>query len=596
MANNTLFNLHPNELRYSTICLVVCIICWNFQMELIRNLEINLKYDKPFLIVWLNTSLLIFSIPLYSRHNKTVVKEPLKLESPNEKERYYQYATQLLKKSKILSKYQTSLKPVYSKIIDITFIINKNVKILLYSLLGTKRALPSFSFILIMALLQVIPYFLWYFAINYSNVSDMMVISNSSSIFTYILTIIILKEQISLTKLLGIALSFTGVIYMSLWNSEEDIVEEIIQDEVVMNNNFNETLIGDLKLAASFKNATLNNSTIFQRDIDLNGLNEEFREDIDILYKKRIIANILAVAGSFFFGLSDVVFTKYVQVYKPRAHVSRGGTSNTQIIFDRFSIRERKLQILMMVSGLIGIVSLLIFWPGIPLLSIIGFEPFEIPSISIGLELIFIATLGFIYNYCYNYGSTLSGTVQFTCGLMMSLPITILSDYFINKNPIRQSDIISSLLIIVGEFIMIGSNRGDILSSLKLIISYLKMGLRKIYDIIIYPLPCKDQLDIDNNGIFCCCKIYVQRYYFKNRINSLTRSRSNHLIDVSKMSIGDLIPKSARVKPFKLNSSVYEALNMEELHHHYDDDSDNQGSSSNSNIYQSSSNISINIA
>jgi len=32
MASNTLFNLHPNELRYSAICLVVCIICWNFQM------------------------------------------------------------------------------------------------------------------------------------------------------------------------------------------------------------------------------------------------------------------------------------------------------------------------------------------------------------------------------------------------------------------------------------------------------------------------------------------------------------------------------------------------------------------------------------
>ncbi|OUM66381.1 hypothetical protein PIROE2DRAFT_6426 [Piromyces sp. E2] len=439
-----------------------------------------------------------------------------------------------------------------------------------------------------MTFLQIIPYYLWYFAINHSNVSDMMVISNSSSIFTYILTIIILKEQISLTKLLGIALSFTGVIYMSLWNSEE-IVEEIIQDEIEMNK-FNETLLGDLAFANIYSNKT-STSTILRRDIDINDLNEEFRDDIDTLYKQRIIANILAVAGSFFFGLQDVIFTKYVQSYHPRSHVSRG-TGNAQIIFDRFSIRERKLQILMMVSGLIGIISLTMFWPGIPILNSLGFEPFEIPSFREGLELIFIMLLGFVYNYCYNYGSTLISTVTFTCGLMVSLPFTILSDYFINHNPIRQSDIISSVLIIVGEFVMIGSSRGDILTNLKLICSYIKMGLRKLFDIIIYPLPFKDKLDIDNNGIFCCCKIYVRKYYLKNRINSLTRSRSNHLIDVSKMSIGEIIPSTSRIKHNLLNSSFYEALNMEEIHSHAND---NSNASSSSNIYRSQSNISINI-
>jgi len=583
MVSNTPFNLHPNELRYSSICLLICIVCWNFQMELIRNLEINMKYNKPYLIVWLNTSLLIFSIPLYARHNKTNVKETLKVESPNEKKKYYQQASKFIRNSKLLSKYQTPLKPIYTKLIDGAFFISKNVKILLYSLLGKKRALPSFSFILIMTFLQIIPYYLWYFAINHSNVSDMMVISNSSSIFTYILTIIILKEQISLTKLFGIALSFTGVIYMSLWNSEE-IVEEIIQDEIELNK-FNETLIGNL----THLNMYNKTSTILRRDIDINDLNEEFRDDIDTLYKQRIIANILAVAGSFFFGLQDVIFTKYVQSYSPRSHVTRG-TGNAQIIFDRFSIRERKLQILMMVSGLIGIISLTMFWPGIPILSSLGFEPFIVPSFSEGLELIFIMVLGFIYNYCYNYGSTLISTVTFTCGLMVSLPFTILSDYFINHNPIRQSDIISSVLIIVGEFVMIGSSRGDILTNLKLICSYLKMGLRKLYDIIIYPLPFKDKLDIDNNGIFCCCKIYVRKYYLKNRITSLTRSRSNHLIDVSKMSIGEIIPSTSRIKHNLLSSSFYEALNMEEIR-----SSDNSLNSSSSSVNQSQSNISINI-
>jgi drug/metabolite transporter (DMT)-like permease len=445
-----------------------------------------------------------------------------------------------------------------------------------------------------MSLLQFIPYYLWYFAINHSNVSDMMVISNSSSIFTYILTIIILKEQISITKLLGIALSFTGVIYMSLWNSEE-IVEEIIQDEIELNK-FNDTLLGDLSFSNLYDK--YENLTLRRRDIDLNGLNEEFRDDIDTLYKQRIVANILAVFGSFFFGLSDVIFTKYVQIYKPRAHVSRG-RGNTQIIFDRFSIRERKLQILMMVSGLIGLISLFMFWPAIPILNKLGIEPFEIPSFSVGLELFFISLLGFVYNYCYNYGSTLSGTVTFTCGLMVSLPITILSDYFINHNPIRQSDIISSLLIIVGEFIMIGSNRGDIISNLKLVTSYLIIGLRKAYKIIIYPLPWKDQLDIDTeNGIFCCCKIYVRKYYFKNKINSLTRSRSNHLIDVSKMKMGgDMIPNLVRVKTslFKSNSTLYEPISMEEIHHISDNDESINGSSSNDHLYSSSSTIAINI-
>ncbi|ORX49687.1 hypothetical protein BCR36DRAFT_412662 [Piromyces finnis] len=581
MAINTPFNLHPNELRYSSICLLICIVCWNFQMVLIRNLEINMKYNKPYLIVWLNTSMLIFSIPLYARHNKTNVKETLKLESPNEKKKYYQQVARFIKNSKTLSKFQTSLKPVYTRLIDISFFISKNVKILLYSLLGKKRALPSFSFIFIMALLQIIPYFLWYFAINHSNVSDMMVISNSSSIFTYILTIIILKEQISLTKLLGIALSFTGVIYMSLWNSEE-IVEEIIQDEIELNK-FNETFLGDL----AFYSNSYNASTIFRRDIDINDLNEEFRDDIDTLYKQRIIANILAVAGSFFFGLQDVIFTKYVQSYHPRSHVSRG-TGNAQIIFDRFSIRERKLQILMMISGLIGIISLTMFWPGIPILSRLGFEPFIMPSFSEGLELIFIMVLGFIYNYCYNYGSTLISTVTFTCGLMVSLPFTILSDYFINHNPIRQSDIISSVLIIVGEFVMIGSSRGDMLTNLKLICSYVKLGLKKFYKILIYPLPFKDKLDIDDNGIFCCCKIYVKKYYLKTRISSFTRSRSNHLIDIGKMSFGEIIPNS-RKKHTIFNSSFYEVLNMKEI------DSNNDSASSSSNVNHSNSNIFINI-
>jgi len=135
MANNTLFNLHPNELRYSAICLIVCIVCWNFQMELIRNLQINLKYNKPFFIVWLNTSVLLFSIPLYSRHNKTNIKETLKLESPNKKQNYYQHVTSILKKNKILSRFQVQFKPIISKLINISFIINQKIQILLYKLL-----------------------------------------------------------------------------------------------------------------------------------------------------------------------------------------------------------------------------------------------------------------------------------------------------------------------------------------------------------------------------------------------------------------------------------------------------------------------------
>jgi len=590
---NTPFNLHPNELRYSFICLLVCVVSWNFQMELIRNLEITMKYNKPYLIVWINTSILLFSVPLYARHNKTKVKETLKIETPTEKKKCYQEVAKIIRKSKILSKFQTQLKPVYTKLIDVGFFLSNKIKLLLYSLLGKKRALPSFYFILIMTLLQIIPYFLWYFAINHSNVSDMMVISNSSSIFTYILTIIILKEQISLTKLLGIALSFTGVIYyIAPWNSEE-IVEEIIQDEIEMNR-FNETLLGDLSISGLglFEKA---NSTLRRRDIDLSDLNEEFREDIDIRYKQRIIANVLAIAGSFFFGLQDVIFTKYVQTYHPRSHVSRG-SGNAQIIFDRFSIRERKLQILMMVSGLIGIVSLTMFWPGLPIMNGVGLEPFVMPSFSIGLELVFIAVLGFIYNYCYNYGSTLISTVTFTCGLMISLPFTILTDYLINHNPIRQRDIMSSILIIIGEFIMLGSSRGDIITNLKLVWKYLKILLRKIYDIIIYPLPFKDKLDIDNNGIFCCCKIYVRKYYLKNRFSSLTHSRINHLIDVSKMTFGEMAPTTSRIKHNLFSSNFYEALN---IHHTYDindDDSDDYNSSSSTiNRSSSTSKISINI-
>ncbi|EFA81910.1 hypothetical protein PPL_05142 [Heterostelium album PN500] len=138
-----------------------------------------------------------------------------------------------------------------------------------------------------------------------------------------------------------------------------------------------------------------------------------------------VIGDLLAVVGAFLYGFYCTMIKKLV-------------------------ISEDLLPMPMM-FGFVGLINLLILWPGFLILNAIGFETFELPNIRVFLFLLFNGVFGsFISDLIESYSVVLTSPVINTIGLSLSIPLAMISDFIRKGKMFGWMYIIGSILVVIG--------------------------------------------------------------------------------------------------------------------------------------------------
>jgi drug/metabolite transporter (DMT)-like permease len=136
----------------------------------------------------------------------------------------------------------------------------------------------------------------------------------------------------------------------------------------------------------------------------------------------------LAVAGAVAYGYYEVFYKQYAS--PPKA----------TILFAN------------VITGFIGIASLLVLWIPIPILHFSGYEVFQLPSWTTLGYIFGIAVTGVMYNAGFMCVIALINPVFAAVGIMLTIPAVAVVDVLVTGVMVPPSTIIGSVCILLGFF------------------------------------------------------------------------------------------------------------------------------------------------
>ncbi|KAF9936326.1 hypothetical protein BGZ65_002535 [Modicella reniformis] len=139
-----------------------------------------------------------------------------------------------------------------------------------------------------------------------------------------------------------------------------------------------------------------------------------------------LISDALALFGAALYGFDEVVYKKYAS---PKVH---------PIVFANT------------LTGLMGVVTCTILWVPIPLFHWTGHEIFELPTLYEFSSILIIAALGLIYNGCFMIVVSQTNPVFAAVGVMATIPLIALTDWFLFGQVIGWDNILGGLSILAG--------------------------------------------------------------------------------------------------------------------------------------------------
>ncbi|OLY78417.1 putative vacuolar membrane protein [Smittium mucronatum] len=224
--------------------------------------------------------------------------------------------------------------------------------------------------------------YLWYAALEFTTISKVTAIYNTSCFFAYLFSVLILKHKLKLSKIMSVVLSVIGVFIMSF---------------------------------IDFNANSKNNPSKFT----------------DYTKKHQFLGDILICLCSIGTGLTQTMYGKYI---KPRNYYS--------MLFINFSTFS------------LGLATLLCNWIVIFFLDFTKIEIFAIPN-QFQMKFILINTLfGLVYNASFIILLSLTSPIFAAVGVMLTIPISILADIFIEGNIINPSVYFGGIFVLAGFFLL----------------------------------------------------------------------------------------------------------------------------------------------
>ncbi|KAI8339327.1 hypothetical protein BD560DRAFT_450839 [Blakeslea trispora] len=105
-------------------------------------------------------------------------------------------------------------------------------------------------------------------------------------------------------------------------------------------------------------------------------------------------------------------------------------------------------------TGIIGLITLLVLWVPFPILHILGIEVFELPDLETFGYILAIASMSVIYNATFMAVIALVNPVFAAVGVMLTIPAVAVTDVLITGVMVPLPTVIGSALILVGFVIL----------------------------------------------------------------------------------------------------------------------------------------------
>jgi drug/metabolite transporter (DMT)-like permease len=327
--------------------LVLCVVIYTVQTALANFLSKDSAYPSAYATLWFSHSSLVLILPL-----QMIVFSP----------QQYLHLVARTSHTLWLEPRGTHYPPLAHPIKDIHTHLNLLLlAILLTSLLNTAT-------------------YLWYVAVGLTSMSALTALNNTSCVFAYIFSVLILHERPTLSKSAAVILSFIGVFCMTMLTSSP--VEKHTP-------------------------------------------------------KERWWGNLYALGSAMLTGLYEVLYKKYAVPTYPSVILSTH------------------------ISGLIGLVTLVLGAFPLPILHLLGWEPFIIPNGLVAQGLVLNSMFGLLSNTFFMLLVAITSPVFAAVGILLTLPAVTLVDLVFFGSSLQPMTVIGAGFLIAGFYFLLRTSPSE---------------------------------------------------------------------------------------------------------------------------------------
>ncbi|KAL2193094.1 hypothetical protein P885DRAFT_72436 [Corynascus similis CBS 632.67] len=233
----------------------------------------------------------------------------------------------------------------------------------------------------------------WYLAVSMTTPSDLTAIYNCSAFFAYAFSVPLLKERLRMDKMLAVAVAIVGVLVVAY---------------------------GDGGSGGSEESSAV-----------VPGESEEPVVDAGTRF-----------AGNLIIGVGSVLYGLYEVLYKRFACPPEGMDATKGVIFANTF------------GSLMGGFTLLVLWIPLPVLHILGWERFEVPTGETAWLLFISVIMNMLFSGSFLVLISLTSPVLSSVAALLTIFMVAIVDWFVTGAPLSGAAIFGGLLI-VAAFIML---------------------------------------------------------------------------------------------------------------------------------------------
>eukprot|EP01088_Endostelium_zonatum_P019277 TRINITY_DN6584_c0_g1_i1.p1 TRINITY_DN6584_c0_g1~~TRINITY_DN6584_c0_g1_i1.p1 ORF type:complete len:421 (-),score=66.98 TRINITY_DN6584_c0_g1_i1:68-1330(-) len=275
---------------------------------------------------------------------------------------------------------------------------------------------------MIFGVLSFIVVYTWYLSLQYTIVSINTAIYNSACAFVFLFSIVFLSQkrvQFSKTLLfkgVSVLICLGGIVFIMIA------------------------------------------SLVFEKDSNSHSSASPASEDAF----HKILGYVLVLLSTILFALYEVLFKKYVETSHDHNHnKALGVVVNQAAEHEDVLIVKRKeeeklgwrdeVENAVIFLGLVGLSTLLLTWPGIIVVDVIGIEKFEVPHKQAVIEILLQGLMDSVYNILLLVGILFSSPLFISVGSLLTIPVSVVADYLLHDKLLHGwSNFLGILLIIIG--------------------------------------------------------------------------------------------------------------------------------------------------
>ena len=244
----------------------------------------------------------------------------------------------------------------------------------------------------------------WYVAVNKTTPSDLTAIYNCSAFFAYAFSVPLLKERLRLDKSIAVLVAIAGVLVVAYGDSKDSS---------------NKPPVGAPSPSPGTSSAR-----------SLDGTLMVPRQGDELDAGSRFLGNMIIGAGSVLYGLYEVLYKRY-------ACPPDGTSPGRGMIFANA------------VGSLIGAFTLLVLWIPLPILHVLGWETFELPTGYTAWLLFLSVLMNAMFSGSFLVLISLTSPVLSSVAALLTIFIVAVVDWMWTGVPLSAAAVLGGCLIIL---------------------------------------------------------------------------------------------------------------------------------------------------